>query len=198
MYKPACLIDIVKETCEKFPYKIALVQEDNGKSIDYKSLLSLVGDLTAPLQNIISTLSPSGCRIASETPLISIMTQRSIGTVIALLSILNAGAAYVPVDPTFPTDRQVHIFTHSKSLLLIVDEKTYEQVKSTFVDVTIPPILVIDSLSGKIISNLTSINISHTVTPVYFPDPYNLAYILYTSGSTGMSNLATSFPPIHT
>jgi amino acid adenylation domain-containing protein len=112
------------------------------------------------------------------------MTTRSIGTIVAILSILKSGAAYVPVDPTFPADRQAHIFSHSRSLLLIVDEHTVSCVKDFETD--IPPVLVISAVTGQILSNPSGISMAPPAFQLYHaPNPYNLAYVLYTSGSTG-------------
>lgn len=181
-YNYLTLIDVVEKTFQKFPNHIALVQEDNGTEVDYKTLQVYVNTLTKSLQSFINSIAPNAVSNPQDTPLVSLMTQRSIGTIVAILSILKSGAAYVPVDPTFPPDRQAHIFNHSKSLLLIVDEHTFDQVK--LFDVDIPPILVIDSKTGTITRNVSDLQ-SSSLPPIHQPNPHNLAYVLYTSGSTG-------------
>jgi len=120
----------------------------------------------------------------SNTPLISIMCNRGIGTIIAILSVLKIHCAYVPVDPSFPVDRQIHIFTHSKSQMLIVDDENYKIVSNY--GIQLPPIAVIDSKTGfltyfpsdnqPVVLNLSDNNVDSNLS---------IAYVLYTSGSTG-------------
>ena len=43
--------------------------------------------------------------------------ERNIGFVASMLSTLMARATYVPIDPSFPPDRQTHILEHSNSEL---------------------------------------------------------------------------------
>ena len=55
------------------------------------------------------------------TPLVAVMMTRSVGFITTILGILKFGAAYVPVDPAFPPDRQSYIFSHSKCQLLVAE-----------------------------------------------------------------------------
>ena len=45
------------------------------------------------------------------------------------IGILKAGAAYVPVDPSFPEDRQLHILSHSRCQVVIVEEAHLNRLK---------------------------------------------------------------------
>jgi len=112
--------------------------------------------------------------------MISIMIDRNVGMVVAILAILKAGCAYVPVDPSFPPDRQSYIFNHSQSGCLIVDDDTYRTAQS--LGVIFPPVIIIDSKSGRIKTALQEIN---NVIPEVTIRGSDVAYVLYTSGSTG-------------
>jgi polyketide synthase PksJ len=116
------------------------------------------------------------------------MIDRNYSFLVAMLGILKAGAAYVPVDPSFPPDRQVYIFNHSRCAFVILDEACYNSAISLGID--LPPYIKMDtdgnilemtvpSLGGKVygseeIRRYRSIDSDE-----------RLAYVLYTSGSTG-------------
>lgn len=101
-----------------------------------------------------------------------LLVSRDFNMVIGMLSILKIGAAYVPVNPNYPHERQGYIFSNSSVQKVLVD-KQY------------------DSLD-KYVDNLSFINIQETNLADYDSDNLNLeksseelAYIIYTSGSTG-------------
>ncbi|MCH9644618.1 MAG: amino acid adenylation domain-containing protein [Gammaproteobacteria bacterium] len=105
------------------------------------------------------------CEMPSDT-LIALTMLRSETLIIAIIAILMSGAAYVPVDPSYPEERKRFILSDSKAALLISDEKVEDYPENkTF--------------------NLAELDIicSSTVEVAIKPD--DLAYIIYTSGSTG-------------
>lgn len=89
--------------------------------------------------------------------LIGVITSRSMETIVNLMGVLKAGAAYVPIDPEYPEDRKTYIYEHSQCKMLI------------------EPVLYVEkNLSTYPVEELENIN-----------DPDDLAYVIYTSGSTG-------------
>ncbi|MCY8944224.1 condensation domain-containing protein, partial [Bacillus atrophaeus] len=56
----------------------------------------------------------------------AIMNDRSAETVIGMLAVLKAGAAYVPIDPSFPEDR-VRFMADDSSIRLVLTVKAYEE-----------------------------------------------------------------------
>ncbi|WP_411801495.1 non-ribosomal peptide synthetase, partial [Bacillus atrophaeus] len=101
----------------------------------------------------------------------AIMNDRSAETVIGMLAVLKAGAAYVPIDPSFPEDR-VRFMADDSSIRLVLTIKAYEeQVKWLQV-----PAVMVDSGSDQ---NMSAVDLN---LPARAAD---LAYIMYTSGSTG-------------
>jgi acyl-coenzyme A synthetase/AMP-(fatty) acid ligase len=116
------------------------------------------------------------------------------------------GAAYVPVDPAFPPDRQSYIFMHSKCQLLITETACFEKAKA--LGVTLPATIVVDSegirLLAKTERNLGGRNfiqqslglpsfdnvdagatLARLRQDAYHRDSGGVCYVLYTSGSTG-------------
>jgi non-ribosomal peptide synthetase component F len=109
--------------------------------------------------------------------------------------------AYVPVDPSFPPDRQSHIFSHCKCQLLITDRESLKLALS--IGVIIPPTLVINDaifrensydLSKLVFERINIATSNHVFKEktridgrkrATLLDGGGLAYVLYTSGSTG-------------
>eukprot|EP01041_Mallomonas_annulata_P014319 gene14319-30488_t len=111
------------------------------------------------------------------------MTERNVAMIVSIVAILKSGAAYVPVDPSFPPDRQSHIFTHSQSQLLIADQASYE--KALKLGVNLPTVvIVVDESTGTVIKNKKSSDIHYEDYPISAMS--DIAYVLYTSDcSTG-------------
>ncbi|HWW72358.1 MAG TPA: amino acid adenylation domain-containing protein [Duganella sp.] len=107
---------------------------------------------------------------------VALCAERGFEMVIALLAVLKAGAAYVPLDPAYPRERLDFMLADSAPVLLL----TQQSLLGALDDVVVP-VLVIDTAS-------------HLQTqPGHNPDPAvlglharHLAYVIYTSGSTGM------------
>jgi len=113
---------------------------------------------------------------------------------VIILGILKSGAAYIPIDPTYPVQRIKHIVEDSNPKLLIVgDTFPVEEIQSSS--------FIFDNNQKD---QTISLNIESIVTPLAklfdelnrFPDwkpkiqnsdlnPNSTAYVIYTSGSTG-------------
>jgi non-ribosomal peptide synthetase-like protein len=102
---------------------------------------------------------------------VGLLMERSMEVYIAILGILKAGAAYVPMDPDYPADRVRYILTDSEVALLITTNSMLPKHPG------LPcPICCLDQ------SWLSS----QPITPLHVEaDPADLCYIIYTSGSTG-------------
>ena len=104
-----------------------------------------------------------------ETP-VGVGVPRSISSVVAVLGVLYAGGAYVPIDPAFPAERQRTMAEDAGVQALVVDGRLSEAPAWA------PPGLVVDLAS-------TPEEDSAWHEPEGPPD--RLLNILYTSGSTG-------------
>ena len=110
--------------------------------------------------------------IQRDTP-VAICVERSFDFLIAIMGIIKAGGAYLPIDSSHPKERLLFILTDSKAPLLI----TKSSFKEKFIDFT-GQTLFMDS-NSKEISKLPELNPEVEIVPE------QLAYIIYTSGSTG-------------
>jgi amino acid adenylation domain-containing protein len=105
--------------------------------------------------------------------LVGIAVDRSIGMVAALIGILAVGAAYVPLDPSYPRDRLAHMAEDS-GLHVLVTERKYAEL----LDHPAGGLLLLDGDAAEI-ERASDAALDHR------PLPEGRAYVIYTSGSTG-------------
>jgi amino acid adenylation domain-containing protein len=105
--------------------------------------------------------------------LVAICVERSFDMVIGLLAILKAGAAYVPLDPSFPAERLAFMLDDTGSNLIITQMRYVESVP-----VDGRHLLCMDR-DAALIARQADDNPPNRV------QAHHLAYCMYTSGSTG-------------
>ncbi|QQZ16549.1 non-ribosomal peptide synthetase [Rhodococcus sp. 21391] len=110
--------------------------------------------------------------------LVAVAQERSPQLVVALLAVLEAGGAYLPIDPRYPSARTEFILADAAPLLILTDTATAR----TLPDSDIPRILldVISDEDGQA-EDLNRDDSDRTTSL----RPGNTAYVMYTSGSTG-------------
>ncbi len=104
---------------------------------------------------------------------IGVALERSLDVIVTFLAILKTGAAYVPLDIDYPTERLQFMIKDSGLSLLITQQAVL--VRHAF-DSDVPQ-LVLDDIDW---------NFEHTKNPVVAVHQQQLAYVIYTSGSTGL------------
>ncbi|WP_157697822.1 non-ribosomal peptide synthetase, partial [Caballeronia calidae] len=155
-----CIHQLFEQQARRVPDAIALVFED--ESLTYAQLNARANRLAHRL--IALGVGPED-RVA-------LCVERGIGMVVALLAILKAGAAYVPLDPAYSGERLTHILTDSTPRLLLADTAGREALGDTGTLAVIDPNASPDC----------ELSPDDPQTRVAAP---NLAYVIYTSGSTG-------------
>ncbi|WP_369043210.1 amino acid adenylation domain-containing protein [Streptomyces sp. Midd1] len=101
--------------------------------------------------------------------LIAVCLDRSPELIATLLGIMKAGAAFVPLDPDYPTDRITYMVDDAQAPLIITSTQHTDRLPAD------TPRLLVDSEWPK----------GPTTNPAPLATPDDLAYIIYTSGSTG-------------
>ncbi|WP_230684381.1 amino acid adenylation domain-containing protein [Burkholderia cepacia] len=107
-----------------------------------------------------------------QESLVGVMLERSEWMIVAILGILKAGAAFVPLDPAYPAERINHILGDTGLSLLVTQSSQLAQWYE-FSGVTL--------LLDQALPNWTAL----PDNPPCRAEPANLAYVIYTSGSTG-------------
>jgi amino acid adenylation domain-containing protein len=109
--------------------------------------------------------------------LIGVAVERSLDTLVALLAVQKAGAAYVPLDPRFPAERLQFMLADSDIVALIASADTAAQFD-------LPACVALIDLATEA-ATLDALEASDLATNVV---PEDIAYVIYTSGSTGRPN----------
>ncbi|KPA18703.1 plipastatin synthase subunit D [Candidatus Magnetomorum sp. HK-1] len=157
-----CIHQLFEEQVEKTPDSVAVIFED--KQLTYKEL----NEKSNQLGHYLKSLG-----VGPEI-LVGICVERSIEMIVGILGILKSGGAYVPLDPEYPADRLTFMINDANVKVLLLHKKSTD---------TFP-------LNNKQIVKLDQdkniIEEKSIENPDSDTDPSNLAYILYTSGSTGI------------
>ncbi len=108
--------------------------------------------------------------------LVAVSMERGLALLVAILAVLKAGGAFVPVDPDLPEERLTHILGDSGARLLLVQSHLADRLRaaSTMADAELLEVPSIPEGSRR-----QSANLPDRV------DSAQLAYVIYTSGSTG-------------
>jgi amino acid adenylation domain-containing protein len=122
--------------------------------------------------------------------IVGLMVERSIDMIAAILGILKAGGAYLPLDPDFPGERIKYMLEDSEAKILVTVPGLSGKLKKLLI-VNCQLLIVNESLPNcqrlnnpPKEANLIN-NYQLTINNLQL-ERVNLAYILYTSGSTGM------------
>ncbi len=161
IYQTETLHHRFEKIAQQYPDRIA-VKLDN-KEICYT-------DLNARANQLARALGANGVSVGQ---FVGICMDRSIELLVGLLGILKAGAAYIPLDPHFPTDRLSYILEDSEAPVLI----THQQTRETLTDFNGRHICIGNNTDQQNEYSHSNLNLEiPTDTP---------AYVLYTSGTTG-------------
>lgn len=151
------VIDRFERIVEMFPENIAV--ETEKESLTYRKLNQKSNYIAMQLIDL-------GIK---ENDIVGILMDRSCDMLVAIISVLKAGAAYLPMAPDQPDERIRFMLNDSKAKVVIVDYmRSYIKVlyKQCIVD-----------LSKQ--TGVMDKNVHQNITPK------NLAYMIYTSGTTG-------------
>ncbi|MGH3932005.1 MAG: non-ribosomal peptide synthetase, partial [Pseudonocardiaceae bacterium] len=102
---------------------------------------------------------------------VGVLLERSVDLVVAILAILKAGGAYVPLDPRYPASRMAVIMRETGASVLLCDQALAAQ---EFAHRT--QVVLVDTDPAK----------QDPGDPAVVCHPEQLAYVMYTSGSTGV------------
>lgn len=154
----ATLSRIFEKQALSHPEAVALVA--SGKQLTYDELNRRANQLAHRL--IEEGVLPND--------LIALSLERSPEMVIAMLAIIKSGAAYLPIDPDTPSQRVVHILGDAGAALILTNTSAGQRLNCS------TPALYYD---------LLCLVDQPEISPSVWQESSSLAYVNYTSGSTG-------------
>ncbi|MFE9321437.1 amino acid adenylation domain-containing protein [Nocardia sp. NPDC052278] len=156
----------------------AMVQRDPGAvAVVYEDRQWTYGELDAQSNRLARLLIDRG--VGPEAN-VAVGLPRSVESVLAVWAVAKSGAAFVPIDPQYPTGRIEHMLTDSGAAVGI----TLSQCRSRLPGSV--PWLVLDEAAVEAEASAAS---AAPVTDAERTGPIrldNAAYLIYTSGSTGV------------
>ena len=164
--KDKLIHELFEAQVAKTPDNIALVFND--EQLTYR-------ELNEASNRLAHYLNAQG--VTSETP-VGICIDRSLDMVIGILGILKSGGTYVPLDPSYPTERLQYMISDSSLKHLLIQKDLTEMLP--LADEI--ELVKIDSKEvQQHIKNFSTNNLKYSGNQ----EASNLAYVIYTSGSTG-------------
>jgi amino acid adenylation domain-containing protein len=156
-----CIHRVFEDRVRLTPDRVALVCDETA--ISYRQLNRHANQLARRLETLGVTRGAD----------VGVCIERSIEMVIAMLAVMKAGAAYVPLDPAYPLERLAYIVEDAK-LRVVLTARLAPTIpaSSSVLSVIVDPFC--DSEWSEVAGDLT-----------VAVGPQDAAYIIYTSGSTG-------------
>jgi len=132
-----------------------------GGQLSYAQLDARSGRLAARL----------GARGVAPGSRVAVSVDRSADMAVALLGILKAGGTYVPLDPSYPRERLEYMVADSRAELLVTQPALAAGLSESRLSVVFVEDEEEEATAGR---------------PIFRVDPLDSAYLVYTSGSTGL------------
>ncbi|MGH3711326.1 MAG: amino acid adenylation domain-containing protein, partial [Pseudonocardiaceae bacterium] len=166
---PACLPALFETQVHTTPQATAVVFENT--TLTYTQLNTRANQLAHTL---------IGLGVGPEQ-IVALALPRSANMIVAVLAVLKAGAAYLPLDLDYPAERIGFMLHDTQPTLLLTTTQTRESVLQ---DTTTPRLVIDDPNTVKILDGNadTDPTDTHRTTRLL---PQHPAYVIYTSGSTG-------------
>ena len=154
----ASLADLFADVCNKYGGRLAVTLD--GRSITYE-------ELNRTSNRIASALIEEG---AHPGTIVAICLERSIEMIATMLAVAKTGAAYLPIDPGYPTARIAETIADAGPIALVTTQGLAERLYHIHVK-----LLYVSELSDHVPGALEGVTVTAN----------DAAYVIYTSGSTG-------------
>jgi len=167
--RDVCIHDLFVQQAAQTPHAVALIEGD--QQLTYEQLNTRANQLAHELQAV--GVGPD--------QLVGLCLERSVDMVVGLLAILKAGGAYLPLDPNYPADRLAYMLQDAKVQVLVTQQAMLTQLPDAGQLHHRPKTICLDDPVFQQAIGAASLD-----TPVSRANPDHLAYVTYTSGSTGV------------
>lgn len=156
-----CIYEIFEEQAKLQPNAIAIICK--GQELTYADLNAKANQLAHYLKNLG----------VNANELVGVCIDRSLEMLIGILAIWKSGAAYLPLDSRYPTERLQYLIEDSKIRFLLTQKNFTLNLNSENIQL----LVIAEIIAREGINTKENLN--------YYQSPENLAYAIYTSGSTG-------------
>lgn len=168
--KDRCIHDFFVEQVAVQPQRTAVAFGE--QALSYAELSARTQDLALYLQSL-------GVKPDS---VVALCVERSLDMMIGIMGIVQAGGAYMPLDPDYPDDRLTYMLEDSQITIVLTQEKFRDKVGAlTGADIRV---ISLDVQAEEIRSAALRLR-ERGVEFARDVAPHNVAYVIYTSGSTG-------------
>ncbi|MBI4662222.1 MAG: AMP-binding protein [Verrucomicrobia bacterium] len=175
---------LLEEQARRTPERVAVVFED--RQLTYEELTDRAAQLARHLEAL---------GVGPEVR-VGIFMERSLEMVVALIGVLKAGGAYLPLDLRYPKDRLAYLLSDARPAVILAQREWLSDLPSHEAKIVcLGPEddapggsgrrTAHDSSSSLEVLQGTSANCSSSSSSPAVTTDANLAYVLYTSGSTG-------------
>ncbi|MGY2062094.1 AMP-binding protein, partial [Nocardia gipuzkoensis] len=149
---PTTMVELFERRVAADPTAIAIVAPDRDIELAY-------GALNERANRLAHWLIRQGVGVED---IVGLRLSNSVEFVVAVLGVLKAGAAYLPIDPAYPNERVEYLVDDARPRMVLGRVELAAAEESA--------------------ERLSSVDPTHADRPLR---PGNLAYVIYTSGSTG-------------
>jgi amino acid adenylation domain-containing protein len=149
---------LFEEQAERAPDRVAARAGD--ESVTYRELNGRANALARRLRHLGVTRDEA----------VGMCMHRSVGSLVALLGIIKAGGAYLPLNFEHPASRLAHQLTEAAVRVVVVESDLAERVPA---------------FDGELL-DIETIDSEEPANPEPVNEPGDLVYVMYTSGSTGL------------
>lgn len=163
------ILDIFYEQAALYPTRTAIVSGERGqlKSLTFQALAERINQFTRYLQQ----------RGATQNTVVAAAIPRSVDSVVVMLSVLNSGASFLPLDLDYPVDRMQMMCEDAHPLFILTTAEISAKLPPNIAQVLLDDVEVQQHIQAQ-----------STVTPDAATRQFafqDVAYVIFTSGSTG-------------
>ncbi|MCY9602684.1 non-ribosomal peptide synthase/polyketide synthase, partial [Paenibacillus thiaminolyticus] len=151
------ILELFEEQVLLNPNRTAVVF--NNRDMSYAELNDRASRLAQALRQ----------RGAGSEDIVGVLVTRSAWLVVAVLAVWKAGAAYLPLDADYPAERIAYMLEESRARLLLTEREYGEEWGASY------DVLCLEDDDAAVAEGIS----------LQLPEPGHLAYIIFTSGTTG-------------